>query len=65
MAIIVLEVVALVFQRIECLIFNAPPRSPASHDLINGPLVHTQIGDPTKVLDLASDSFPALQKVDS
>jgi hypothetical protein len=62
----VLEVVALIFQHIECLIFNSPPRAPASsHDLINGPLVHAQVGDPTKVLALAPDSFPALQKVDS
>src|SRR5215471_3078613 len=66
MTIIVLEVIALVFQRVERLIFDAPPRSSASHELIHRAFVDTQVGDPTKVLDLVLGlvPLPALQKVD-
>src|SRR2546429_7181516 len=64
MAIIVLEVVALIFQRIECLIFDAPPRSPAPHELIPGAFIDAQVGDPAKVLDRVPVSLPTLQEVD-
>jgi hypothetical protein len=60
MTIIMLEVIALVFERIERLIFDAPPRSPASHELIHGAFIDAQVGDPAKVLDLAITGFPAL-----
>ena len=61
---IVLEVVALVFQRVERLIFNAPPRSSAPHELIHRAFIDPQVGDPTKVLDLVLNLLPTLQEVD-
>src|SRR5215475_10386617 len=64
MPIVMLEVIALVFERIDRLIFDPPPRSPASHNLIHRAFGHAEVGDPTEVLDLAMDGFPALQKVD-
>src|SRR5687767_6229134 len=63
---VVLEVIALVFQRVERLIFNAPPCAPTPHELINRALIDAQVGNPTKVLDrvLGLVPLPALQKVD-
>ena len=62
MAIIVLEVIALVCQRLAWLIFHTPPRSSAPHALRHGALGEGQVGDPTAVVDLALDGFPALQE---
>src|SRR6516165_12077649 len=53
MPIIVLEVIALVFQRIEGLVFHFPPRSATPHKAIHVALVHTQVRHPTEVLDRA------------
>src|SRR5713101_7197529 len=61
---IMLEVVALVFQRIERLILDAAPRSPAPHELIHGAFGHAEVGDPAKVLNLVPVPLPALQEVD-
>ena len=61
---IVLEVVALVFQRIERLIFNAPPRSTTPHDLIHRAFIDPQVGDPTEMLHLVAVPLPTLQEVD-
>src|SRR5262249_58272902 len=65
MTVIVLEVVPLIFQRIEGLIFDAPPRSPASHELIHGAFVDAQVRHPAEMLDLVSVPLPALQKIDA
>ena len=48
---IVFEMVALVFQRVERLIFNAPPRSPTPHELIDRAFIDAQVSDPTEMLD--------------
>jgi len=65
MPIIVLEVLALVFQRIACLILDTPPCSSPPHELIHGPFGHTEVGDPAKVVDLVPIPLPALQAVDA
>src|SRR5262250_136890 len=61
---VVLKVVALVFQRIERLIFDFPPRSPAPHELIDGAFMDAKVGDPAEMLDLVLVSLPALDEVD-
>src|SRR5688500_7206692 len=61
---IVLEVIALVFQRVERLIFNAPARSRPLHEAINRALIDAQVRDPTEMLGFALDRFPALDEVD-
>ena len=43
MAIIVLELVPLVFQRIKRLIFDFPPGSSAPHELIHRAFIHAQL----------------------
>src|SRR5215813_9319816 len=48
---IVLEVIALIFQRVERFIFDAPPRSRPLHDAVHGALVDAQVGDPTSVAE--------------
>jgi hypothetical protein len=60
---VVLEVLALVFQRVERFIFNAPAGSRPLHEAVNRALVDAQIGDPTEMLHFALDRFPALDKV--
>src|SRR5215471_13538826 len=65
MPIIVLEVIALVFQRIEGLVFHFPPRSATPHKAIHVALVHTQVRHLTEVLDLAIAMFPVLDAIDS
>jgi len=65
MAKIVLEVIALVFPRIERFIFDAPARSGSLHEAINCALVDPQVGHPTEVLDVAVERFPALDEIDS
>ena len=64
MAKIVFEVVPLVFQCIERLIFNAPAGSTTPHDLVHGAFGEAQVGHPTEMLYLVAVPLPALQKVD-
>ena len=63
MTIIVLEMVTLVFQCVERLIFDAPPCSPTPHELIDRAFIDAQVGDPTEVLDCVLAPLPALQEV--
>jgi hypothetical protein len=65
MAKIVLEVIALVFQRIERFIFDAPARPGALYEPVHRALVDPQVGDPTEVLDLTVERFPALDEIDA
>src|SRR5687767_13180561 len=51
MAEIVLEVIALILERIECFIFDAPTRPRPLHEPIHCTFVDTQIGHPTEMLD--------------
>src|SRR5678815_4620124 len=64
MTIIVLEMVPLVFQGVECLIFDAPPCSSTPHELIDCAFIDAQVSDPTEVLDCVLVPLPALQEVD-
>ena len=63
MAVVVLEVIALIFQRIECLIFNLPPRPSSAHQGIDVALAHPQVRHPTKVLDSVSAHLPVLNEI--
>ena len=51
-------------QRIERLMLDAPPRSPAPHELLHGAFGHAEVGDPAQVLNLVPVPLPALQAVD-
>jgi hypothetical protein len=63
MALLVLAVRALGLQRVERLLCEAPPRSPASHDRIHGACVHAQVGDPTAMWHLVPVPLPTRQAV--
>src|SRR5262245_32077577 len=63
MAIVVFKMVALVFQRIERLIFNLPPGSPSPHEVKDSALTHPQVRYPTKMLDFVRTTLPVLDKV--
>jgi len=64
MADIGLEVIAVVFQRIERFICDAPACSGALHEPVHRALVDPQVGHPTAVLDVTLDGFPALHNID-
>src|SRR2546425_12796605 len=64
MAVVVLKVVALIFQRIERLIFNLPPRPATAHEFIDVPRTHPYIRHPTEVLDRILANLPVLYEVD-
>jgi len=49
-AVVVFEVVALVFERVEGFVFNFPAGAASSHEGIDGVGSQRQIGDPGKVL---------------
>ena len=59
MPVVVLKVIALVFQRIERLIFDLPPRSSTPHEVIHVALAHPQVRHPTEVLDLVLRQSPS------
>ena len=65
MTIVVLKVIALIFQRIERLIFDLPPRPATAHQGIDGARAHPQVRHPTKMLHLGSAKLPVLDKIDS
>ena len=64
MPVVMLKVVALIFQGIERLIFNLPPSTSPSHQAINSALAHPQVCYPAKVLALTIAYFPILNKID-
>src|SRR5258706_6247671 len=63
--VIVFKVVALIFQRIERLIFNLPSGSSTPHEVKDVALAHPQVRHPTEVLDLVSADFPVLNEIDA
>src|SRR5262245_61199583 len=65
MPIIVLKVIALVFQRIERLIFDLPPRPTTPHETIDVAFAHAQVRHPAKVLDLGRAHFPILDEINA
>src|SRR6266851_5840555 len=64
MAIVVLKMVALIFQRIERLIFNLPPRPATAHEFRDVPRTHPYIRHPTEVLDRVPANLPVIYEVD-
>ena len=62
MAVVVLKVIALIFQDIARLIFHLPPSTSTSHQAINSALAHPQVCYPAKVLGLTIAYFPILSE---
>jgi hypothetical protein len=50
---VVLQIVALILERVETLVLDLPTGSAAAHDIVNGLLRESQVGDPTEILDVA------------
>src|SRR6266851_1572641 len=63
MAVVVLKVVALIFQRIERLIFHLPPRPATAHEFIDVPRTHPYVRHPTEVLDRVLADLPILHRL--
>ena len=64
MPVVVLEVVALILQRVERLIFDLPACSTAPHEVKDIACAHPQVCDPAEVLDLVLANLPILDEVD-
>ena len=64
MTVIVLELIALVFERIESFIFHFPAGTPSSHQGLNIISSHLDIGDPAEQALLIAVDFPVLQEID-
>src|SRR6266481_1155905 len=65
MTIVVVKIIPLIFQGVERLIFDFPPRSPTPHQLVDIGLGHSQVRHPAEVLFLVQAHFPILNKVDA
>src|SRR4051794_35421505 len=63
MPIVMFEVVALIFQRIERFIFNLPSCPATAHEVIDVPLVYPQVCHPTAVLHLGLADLPILDEM--
>src|SRR6266446_7533004 len=64
MSVVVLKVIALVFQRIAGLVFDLPPRPPTPHEVIHVPCADAQVRHPAKVLDLVMTNLPLRDEID-
>src|ERR671930_793685 len=64
MTVVVLKVVALIFQSIERLIFNLPARPTTPHECIDVTLAYPQVCHPAEVLDLVLANLPILDDID-
>ena len=62
--IIVLEIVALIFQSVESLVFDFPPTTPSTHDLIGIVASDLKIGNPGEILGPIAIGFPVFEDVD-
>jgi len=63
-AVVVVQVVALVLEGVEGLVFNPPPGPSGPHDLVDVGGSDFQVGDPTERDDLAlTVKLPVLQQV--
>src|SRR5438067_13833562 len=63
MAVVVLKVVALVFQCVERLVFDLPARTPTSHELVDVAPMDPQVRHPTDVLHLVLAHLPVLEEI--
>jgi hypothetical protein len=64
LAVVVLKGIALIFQRIERLMFNLPPRPATTHELLDVPLTHPPVRHPAAVLDHVLADLPILNEID-
>ena len=62
-AVVVLEVIALIFEGIEGFILNLPPSATTSHQFKHIGCGDDQIGNPAKMLHLVAFNFPILDEV--
>src|SRR5712671_1835659 len=64
MSVVVLEVVALVLQGVERLIFDLPACPATPHELVDITLAYPQVRHPTAVLHLVRADLPVLDEID-
>jgi hypothetical protein len=64
MPVVVLKIIALVFQRIQGLVFDLPPGTSPLHEPLHVALAHAYVCHPTEVLDLGLASLPVLDEMD-
>jgi hypothetical protein len=64
MPVVMLKVLALIFQRIAGLVFDLPPRPPTPHEVIHVAFAHAQVRHPAEVLDLVRATLPIRDDID-
>src|SRR5215831_14640090 len=64
MSVVVLEVVALILQRVERFIFNLPACPATPHEWVDITLAYPQVRHPTEVLHLVLAHLPVLDEID-
>src|SRR3982751_7111258 len=64
MAVVVLKVVALVFQWFERRVLDLPARPPTAHELVDVAPMDPQVRHPTEVLHLVLAHLPVLEEID-
>src|SRR5882724_13460622 len=65
MSVVVLEVVALILQRVERFSFNLPACPATPHEWVDITLAYPQVRHPTEVLHLVLAHLPVLNEIDS
>ena len=64
MPIIMLQMIALVFQRVKCLVFYLPACAPSPDDFVNVSRSDFNVRYPAKILNLAAFGLPIFHHVD-
>src|SRR5215510_3588164 len=64
MAIVVCEMIPLVFQRIKGFVFDLPPGASSPHEVKDVALTYAQVCHPAEVLDLGRANLPVLNEID-
>jgi hypothetical protein len=64
MAVVVLKVIALIFQRLARRICHLPPRPASTHEPRDIPLAHPHVRDPPAVVDVVLATLPILDAMD-
>src|SRR6516225_4963845 len=64
MSVVVLEVVALILQRVERFIFNLPACPATPHEWVDITLAYPQVRHPTELLNLVLAHLPVLDEID-
>ena len=58
------EMITLIFEGIEGLIFDLPACTAASHEFISVAFCYCEINNPTEMLHFCGRDFPVFQKID-